>query len=204
MAFLTKGLDLLIGQWRASPTITGLIRIFEGYAREEVEKPLETLALYRTIDGAEGVWLDRLGHRLGMPRPYTTEAGVDPRLAFEGVTGATGFDQAPFAGNVENEQTFPLGDALYRRFLKARAIVLLADGSFFLLCKAVWLVDPGATLRDNLDMSVRVNTDKRWVIELADSSRALPRAAGVMLDIREREIFGFDDSGVSFDQGAFL
>ena len=204
MDFLSKTDDLLIGQWRDAPMVSGMVEIITQYAQTEVDKPLQELERMRTLSGAEGVWLDYLGSRLGLPRPYATEAGIDERLAFEGVEGATGFGQAPFEGAVESEQTFPLGDDLYRRFLRSRAILLLADGSFDAFCRALWMVDPGATLRDNLDMTLRINTAVRWVVELADTTGALPRSAGVALEIRDRQRFGFDSSGVAFDQGAYL
>ena len=52
-------------------------------------------------------------------------------------------------------------------------------------------------------MTVRVVTSMRSFLELADTSNALPRSAGVRIEYADRGRFGFDQAGVGFDQGPF-
>ena len=79
------------------------------------------------IDTAEGVWLDYLGTRLGLKRPATTDPALDDRFGFD--MAGLGFDQAPFRGDAANDAVYPLPDAVYRKLLRARAILLLGDGT---------------------------------------------------------------------------
>ena len=92
-----------------------------------------------------------------------------------------GFDQHPFRGDAANDAVYPLPDAIYRRFVKARAVTVLSDGTFATYVKAVRLIDPNATVVDNRDMSVTVTTALQSLVELADGIGALPRTAGVMV-----------------------
>ena len=75
----------------------------------------------------------------------------------------------------------PLPDAIYRRFVKARAVTVLSDGTFATYVKAVRFIDPNATVVDNRDMTVTVTTALQSLLELADGIGALPRTAGVMV-----------------------
>ena len=76
---------------------------------------------------------------------------------------------------------YPLPDAVYRRFVKARAVTVLSDGTFATYVKAVRLIDPNSTVVDNRDMTVTVTTALQDLLELADGIGALPRTAGVMV-----------------------
>ncbi len=195
--------DLLIGQWRNSPRLQAVINIGIESFRDRVEAPRQRLQAMGRIDEAEGVWLDNLGRRYGLMRPWTSEGNIgdDPRFGFD--SAGVGFDQAPFRGEAENDAVFPLPDGLYREFIKARIVLDLSDGSIMDFGKAVNLIDPNAGFRDNHNMTVTVFTHLRWVFELAQAAEAIPLTAGVRMIIQDRGRFGFDDAGVGFDQGPF-
>ena len=147
------------------------------------------------------MWLDYLGTRLGIERPATTDPAQDDRFGFD--MAGSPFDQAPFRGDVANDAVYPLPDALYRRLVKARAIMVLGDGTIYTFSRAVREIDESAAVQDQRNMTVRVVTSRRRLLELADTIGALPRTAGVLIIYADRGRFGFDQAGVPFDQGAF-
>ena len=193
--------DHLIGQWLDSPVLRASIDAPVGVANEDVLPALERLQLMHRIDDAEGVWLDYLGVRLGVRRPATSDPAQDDRFGFD--LAGLGFGQAPFRGDVANDSVYPLPDAIFRCFIKARAILDLADGTIQTFTKAVRCIDPSASVQDNRNMSVRVVTVRREALELADEIGALPRTAGVKIIWADVGRFGFDSAGVPFDVGPF-
>ena len=195
--------DLLIGQWTLSRKLRELVEASLDRANDEVLPALDQVSLMRQIDTSEGVWLDYLGIRLGIRRPATTDPASDPRFGFTGPTQSRGFDQAPFSGDTENEAVYPLPDSVFSRFVKSRAVLVLGDGTVQTFTRAVKFIDPGAAVQDRRDMSVRIITSLQPILELADSSGALPRTAGVRIEYRGRNVFGYDDAGVGFDRGPF-
>ena len=128
---------------------------------------------------------------------------MDERFGFEGPTQSRGFDLQPFAGDEANAAVYPLPDGPYRRLIEARAILVLGDGTFPTFARAIQAIDQGATVTDNRDMTVRVVSSSRPLLELADQVGALPRSAGVSIDYRDRARFGYDEAGLPFDQGAY-
>ena len=212
MATLATTLDLIIGQWFASPRLRAHPQIFLDIINDEIFPALDQLQEQLRIDTAVGVWLDYIGGRIGLARPATSDPATDPRFGFEGPTQARGFDLAPMKGSAVNDALYPLPDAVYRKLIKARAILVLSDGTAQTFGRAVREIDPGANVEDRRDMVIRVATDpdQQPFIELADLVGALPRAAGVMIEYATRGVFGLSDdpdsterSGVGFDQGPF-
>ena len=198
---LQSDLDLLIGQWQGSEKLGALIQVYRDIVVEDIIPAFETLRDMRKIESAVGVHLEYLGRRLGVGRPSTTDPSQDSRFGFD--DAGTGFDQAPFRGARANDAVYPLPDAVYRQFLRARAITLLSDGSIEALKASIHAIDPGAAVQDRRNMTVRVVTDRRAFLELADDRDCLARNAGVELDFADRGRFGFDDAGVGFDRGPF-
>ena len=196
---VSASLDLFVGQWRSSPRLRGVVSGALDILREEIEKPLAVLERMRRLATAEGVWLDYIGARLGLPRPSTTQGATDPRFGFD--SAGVGFDQAPFAGADVNAARAPLGDTAYRGLLQARARTVLADGTETAFRQAVEEIDPTATVLDRRDMTARVVTETPWLLQLADDLGALPRPAGVEVEYGGRDRFGFDRAGQPFDQG---
>ena len=203
MTKLSASLDLLIGQWVDSPRLRNLIDAFLDRLRKQALPAIERLALMRLIDKAEGTWLDHIGSRLGLRRPSTTSIADDKRMGFTGVIQARGFDQVPFAGREENEAVFPLPDAMYRRFLMARAILLFDDGTTQTYSRAVQSIDPAATVQDDRDMTIRIFTDTAAYLMLGDQVGATPRTAGVNIRYLTQSSFGFDSAGIGFNQVPF-
>ena len=195
---VTASPDLLVGQWRAAPNLQGVVQTFLDALREEAEEPMEYMARQRRIETGEGVWLDYIARRFGVSRPYTTRGATDPRFGFD--MAGEPFDNAPFAGDDVNAATAPIGDPLFKRFLRARAITLLGRGDMETFDKSVKEIDSSALTRDNHDMTVTVRTDKGWQIELADAGHYLPRQAGVRMNVEAKGAWGMDDAGQPFDR----
>ena len=149
---LQSDLDLLIGQWQGSEKLGALIQVYRDIVVEDIIPAFETLRDMRKIESAVGVHLEYLGRRLGVGRPSTTDPSEDSRFGFD--DAGTGFDQAPFRGARANDAVYPLPDAVYRQFLRARAITLLSDGSIEALKASVLAIDPGAAVRDRRNMTV--------------------------------------------------
>ena len=171
--------DLLIGQWATAPRLEAAIEAPLDVLRDEVCVALTALDRMREIDNAEGVWLDYLGVRVGIRRPSTTDPAADLRWGLEGPPQSRGFDQVPFAGDEVNAAVYPLPDAVFRRFVRARVVLIFGDGTAQTFARGVQEIDPDAILVDNRDMTVDVTTLYVEVLELADSTGALPRSAGV-------------------------
>ena len=85
--------------------------------------PLERLDRAFNPDESEGVILDWIGLRLGLPRPFVTAAdAVYFGMAGTMPAGGRPWDQAPFYSLARGiEDVEPVGDATYRKLLKARA-----------------------------------------------------------------------------------
>ena len=173
--------ELLLPQWQSSPRLRGIVADVLMPLRDEVLTALDRLDLMRSVDDAEGVWLDALGLRLGIRRPYTSNPLVDRRFGFG--TAGEPFDQVPFRGDAANDAVYPLPDTSYRRLVKARARLVLGDGTLATFTRAVREIDPDATVEDLRTMRVRVTTADGALLMIADTARALPRSAGVALDI---------------------
>lgn len=199
---LEADIELLIGQWSDSPKLQAAIQAGLD-ALGEVMDAFDSLSLMQQIDTAEGVWLDYIGARLGLRRPATTDPQADARFGFTGPAQSRGFDLAPFKGDAANDAVFPLPDAIYRRFIRARAVLVLSDGALHSFIRAVRMIDPAAAVQDRRNMKIRIITAHADLLMLADSIGALPRNAGVQLEYLAQGAFGYDDAGEPFDQGPF-
>lgn len=200
--------DLLVGQWRNAVNMKAMLDAFIEEMGEEVFAALNELYKNRVIVTAEGIWLDFIGERLGIDRPWASQGGIDLRWGFEGI--GVGFDQRPFKGAAENDETFPLPDIVYRKILYARAISIITRGTKKDFEDAAEFFDPNVVVIDNFDMTITVVTDQSffWQFELADKLKALPRVGGVRIILDDFKFFGFEGQGVgpggeSFDQGRF-
>ena len=192
--------DVLLGQWQRSPRLRGLVELIQD-DRDDALAALDKIREMTDLDTAEGVWLDYLGARLGVPRPSTIDPSLDERFGYD--MAGTGFDQRPFRGDTANDAVYPLPDGIYRRLLRSRVVLLFGDGTVNTLARAVAELDESATVQDQRNMTVRIVTSERTLIELADMSGALPRTAGVGIVYADRGRFGYDLAGVPFDQGPF-
>ena len=189
---LQSSTELLIGQWDGAPKLRALVQVTKDLLDEDVLPALKVLRLMRLIGSAEGVHLDNLGRRLGVGRPSTTDPAQDDRWGFD--LDGTGFNQAPFRGDAANDAVFPLPDAIYRNFLRARVFALISDGTIVAFTRAVHAIDTGASVQDQRSMTIRIVTALRSQIELADQIGCLARNAGIGLIFADRGRFGFRPS----------
>ena len=176
---LEASTKLLIDQWRAprAPVLNAKIQIFLTAVQTFVLDAMDDMDRMRDLDEAEGVWLDRLGERIGMPRPSVVVQGE----VFGFDSAGVGFDQARIRDEEPVQPQQPLGDALYRKLIRARGWTLLSYGNAEYFLRAVREIDPDATLTDNDDMTFTVTTGFDNDVKLADRVGALPRPAGVRM-----------------------
>lgn len=198
---LQSNLALVIGQWENSPRLRALVQILRDILLADVLPALADLQRMRQLATAEGVHLDYLGRRLGLARPTSSNRARDPRFGFD--QAGQPFDVVPFAGAAENDELFPMPDALYRKFLQARVITLLATGTTHDFMRAVAVLDGGASVTDLRNMRLRIVSNAMDLLQQADQIGALPRNAGVQIVYADRARFGFDEAGVAYDQGPF-
>ena len=180
MAFVAST-DLLVSQWGQALTLKAVIDIGLDVLREEIELPAQQLQRMMSLDTAEGVWLDLIGERLGLRRPYTVgdAVGVDSGETFGYDSAGVGFDQARFADIASLEPQYPILDELYRKMIRARSVTVLSQGTVPSFFESVSYVDPNAIVKDLFDMSVVLRTDDSFCMDIALSSGALPLTGGV-------------------------
>ena len=191
--------DLTISQWRHSPNLRGIIEIWLSVIADEIEAVVPRLESMGRVDEAQGVWLDYLGERVGIRRPYARQADSSPEFGFD--DAGVGFDQGRVSNVSALEPRPAIGDALYRRLIKARAAHDLSPGTLAGYRAAMQYIDPNAIVTDNHDMTFRVATARSADVELADSVGALPRPVGVRMVVQATGKFGYDEAGVGFGHG---
>ncbi len=188
---------LLISQYAGARNLRALIQAFLDVAHAEVENAMLKIQQNLNLTTAQGVWLDYLGNRLGVPRPAGTHTG--PVFGFD--DAGVGFEQARISDKADLEPLAPIADTLYRRILRARAIAVHAIGTINDITIAAHQIDQNSNVTDRLDKTVRIVTNLTADMTLARDVHALPKPAGITLDIVAGNRFGFDDAGVGFDQG---
>lgn len=201
---LATSTDLLIGQWRTAPRMRGVVRIFLDLVEEELEAAIDALSRMRSLDTAEGVWLDAIGSRLGVRRPLLTAAEVPElgnRWGFDAI-GKT-FDAAPFDSETAIPTSAPAGDDVYRRILISRGITIIGSPTIGTLRAALAAIDPAATAEDRTDMTVDIRAEPGWPVVLAHRLGALPIPAGVRIRLGTGADWGYDDAGQPFDRSGF-
>ena len=171
--------DLITGQWSEARRLKAHVDVFIRMMDDGPLAALDEIERMRSIDDAEGIWLERIGDILGLPRPYTSDSSMDLRFGFNAAGGP--FDFVPYRGLAANDVIFPLPDGTYRRLLKARAVTVLTRGTLAEFERAVKVIDPGAVIVDNYNYTVDVTCTPSLLqlVQLADTVQALPRTAGV-------------------------
>ena len=166
--------NLLPAQWGDAANLRGLVDIWLEVITEEVLNPVKSLRSMARLEEATGYWLDQVGLRLGVPRPW-----VDvPNMGAFGLDDAgVGFDQGRLRQAVGLQPKTPIGDELYRRLLQARCWTLIGIGNSAYMEAAVAEVDPFASVRDNLDMSFKIVTAQA-LRDRIGGERGVPAAPG--------------------------
>ena len=190
---LEASTELLAGQWQRSERLLAAVDAPLAAIREGVIPAFDALELMRHIDTAEGAWLDWLGTRVGLDRPSIEGDTTADRFGFEGA--GQGFDRVPFHGRRNLDPLVPLPDSIYRRFIRARGVLIFGLGTFQEFHVACRHIDPGCRVTDNRNMTMGVQTTMQSTFELADEVGALPRAGGVQVVYGAPGLWGFEGAG---------
>ena len=175
---------LLISQWRDNDKMAALVRGLFDVIDRRLLQPTSALENMRSLDLAEGVWLDYIGERLGFPRPYVNTPNVQ---YFDLAPGSgVGFNQAPFRSRiVDTFNLTPVVDSAYRNILRVWAGNLLHDGTIPVMNAAVRRVFPAAYYTDGVDGTLTLTIATTLSVEksvLTDLD-GFPRPAGVALTV---------------------
>ena len=174
---------VVLSQWDNAARLRGIITDIITPLRDDSLAALERLQTMLDVDRAEGIWLDRIGLRLGVRRPFTTDQTLVNYFGFD--KAGVPFDASPFRGNQASELTFPLPDVHWRKLIKARGVTVFGDGTERAFTVAAKHVDPSVTVEDNRDMTVSVTTSELTLMRIAHSYDCLPLPAGVALTFTE-------------------
>lgn len=113
--------NLLISQWQAAPRMSAMVGAIIDVWQTDFADTLDEYERMLHVDTAEGVWLDFLANRVGLNRPLVVNPDGGDRFAFRNVDDGLSFDSAPFKGGIASAERYPLGDDVFRRFIKAGA-----------------------------------------------------------------------------------
>ena len=72
--------DHILSQYRDARVVRGMAQAMAALLAEVVLEPLQLLDTYLTLDGAVGVWQERHGARLGLPKPLAATESQYTRL----------------------------------------------------------------------------------------------------------------------------
>ena len=181
---VTANTGLLISQWAGATRLKALLDVWLAAVNDELVAPLLELDDMRSLDTARGVYLDYLGERLGVERPYVPNTFYMSTFGFHG--HGVGWEQGRMAALEHLEAQTPLFDRDYRRLLKARAETDDFGGcTVGVMRRAVAHIDTTAVVTDNHDMTVTVHATEHALLLLADQLGALPRPAGVRMLLDE-------------------
>ncbi len=188
-------IGLLLPQYDNAAKLKRMIQGMIDMVDEEVAAVLLRLDRGYNDDVSEGAVLDWIGARIGITRP-TVPSDSAIYFGFEGTGDNAGrtFDQAPFYDAQRGiEQVEPIGDATYRRILKARARRLRGGANRETIEAILAILFPGG--RGYVDESGRpvllkvAVPDDRYYRLVADvlKERLIPRPAGIAVEFERSE-----------------
>ena len=148
---------LLIQQWRET-RLDDVVRARLTEAQTKVVEVLRYVEQAASVDTAEGVWLDHVGARLGLPRPYVPAMDL---VWFGFDDAGVSFGMASLRSDLEALTVLaPLGDACYRDLLRARVVLINPDeygsGSKPLMEAALEAGRLTGTVRDGQDRTATI------------------------------------------------
>jgi hypothetical protein len=191
----TKAISRLLNQFTDGPNWLALLTAFMARP-EDTDIVLEGLLLERTIDTAEGVWLDQVGDIVGYPRPaeevgdsgiFTLKAVGDADNSAQGLSSLGALDGGVLTSLVGLPTGNTASDTVYRQYLygKVRATYSgsgYADVFTFIdfvfgtgTCSAVTSDDVGVV---KIELATSLSGAERRIVE-----QLAPRSAGVELYI---------------------
>ena len=184
---VTRHLDLVISQYAESTRLTSLLGgILEVFQAELVD-PLHQLPDLAILALASGIWLDYLGERLGLTRPY--RLSTDLRyFGFGDASDRGSFDEAVFRSTAPDlSNQVQIGDNWYRSLLKGRALTLRLGDSvpdIERVCAVVF--DGGGYVSEdtaNLAITIHVTDSREGFVSVAENAGVLPSPAGIAISI---------------------
>ena len=171
----------IVDQWTRSPQVVSLIHASLEMSEDQVVAIEDGFHDAQNLNLAEGVWLDAIGLRLGVPRPWLLTTATD---LFSVRGPGRGYDQAPIqSADHPIENAFPIPDLLYRRLLRARRVAIFTRGTLAEFTRSVQYIDGDATVAESGGLHVTVTSDASEEITLADDHGCLARVAGVRMTI---------------------
>jgi hypothetical protein len=130
-----KAISRLLDQFSDTNNLTALITALAARF-EDTDIVLEGLLLYRTINTAEGVWLDQVGDILGLPRPavgvpdneaFTLKSVGDPDNADLGLSSLGAMDGGKLSYASFATDPSLATDTVYREYLFGKANATTSD-----------------------------------------------------------------------------
>jgi len=208
MSGVLNNSDLLIQQYKNSPNLVGLLDEINAIIEVELCVPGSEFEGQASVFDADGIFLDRIGEKFGLPRPFLPAEDVTV-LGFEGSENF-GFDQAPFTNRLGSVGV-PIADDFYRQLIIAKAAQRLTDGTVSSMDNVLTAAFGSGHYIDNQDMTMDVViegtlTDDEITILL--DTKLLTKPSGVRLvnlyNVHDEDSFGFDDNGINFDNAPFV
>jgi hypothetical protein len=124
----TKAVSRLLNQFSDGPNWIDFMTAIAARL-EDTDIVLSGLLLSRTLDTAEGVWLDQVGDIVGYPRPAeeVADAGIftlksigDPDNAAQGFSSLSALDGGVLTSIYGNPLSTLADDTTYRKYLKGK------------------------------------------------------------------------------------
>lgn len=198
--------DVLILQYQQSPKLKGLIDAIDDLVVTQLVEPAEQLEENISVLTAKDIWLDRIGERLDMSRPFINDDSFD-NFGFD--DAGVGFDQGPFGALLVGGD-IGVADDIYRNLILARGAQLITDGSGPSVDEVLQIAFGTGHYIDHQDLTVSIRFDGDFDandILLILGTGLLTKPAGVRIReifaVYENNVFGFDANGVGFDQAPF-
>ncbi len=198
--------ERLVRQYQKSTRLKGLIDGINQLIQDQIIDPVNQIADNLNVLTAQEIWLDRIGERLKLGRPFVNDTSIQ-RFGFD--DAGAGFDQEPFNSiNLGGETG--VSDDIYRALLIARGMQLITDGSITSVDEVLQIAFGSGHYIDNQNLTVSVRFDRVFDlngITILLNTGLLTKPAGVRIlrvfSTYADGAFGFDDAGVGFDQTPF-
>ena len=192
---VNKAVSRLLNQFSDSQEWEDLITALVARL-EDTDIVLDGLLLYRTLETAEGVWLDQVGDIVGYPRPakqvddagiFTLKAVGDADNADQGLSSLSAMDGGVLTGVNGNPLNEDATDADYRNWLKGKVRATYADAtvpSIFQFVDFVFgdgtcaAVEVPAVGEVTIELATALNGAERLVLKAL-----APRVAAISLEL---------------------
>jgi len=201
--------DVVLGQYKLSPKFAAVLR--QIIDANDIGYDINTIhGVCVDIDTAVGVWLDKLGKKIGLNRVLKVPVTGRYFFGFDGNPLALGFDQAPFYSELFED--YIMDDIQYRAALKLKAESNYLNANVqninYLMRK--YFATPNCFVKffDVLEMAFCfTGTITNWQRALLPLIFPIPAAVSLyLIENYALTAFGFDGnaSAVGLDQASFF